>query len=218
MKFFNTAGPCVLDRHYMLPATDRLKEENVLRLIEKNQYFVLHAPRQTGKTTAMVELAKELTTSGNYVAAMVSMEVGAGYPDDLGQAEKAILSHWRRTLQFDLPPELQPPPWPDAANGEQISAALTAWANSSTKPLVLFLDEIDALQDDVLISVLRQLRGGYRTRPSHFPASLALIGLRDVRDYKIKSGGSLRLGSPSPFNIAVRAITLRNFSDKETKQ
>ncbi|NET73902.1 MAG: AAA family ATPase [Sphaerospermopsis sp. SIO1G2] len=218
MKHFNTAGPCHPQRHYMLPATQRLKEENIARLIETDSYFVVHAPRQTGKTTAMVELAKELTASGQYTSALVSMEVGAGFPDDIGAAEDAILSNWRKGLSYDLPKELQPPPWPEDKKGERISSALQAWAEASSRPLVLFLDEIDALQDHVLISVLRQLRSGFRWRPKGFPAALALIGLRDVRDYKIKSGGSPRLGSPSPFNIAVRAITLRNFSAEETKQ
>ena len=47
---FNTAGPCIPGRHYMLPALDRLPE--VRRLVEDEDYFVVHAPRQTGKTTA----------------------------------------------------------------------------------------------------------------------------------------------------------------------
>lgn len=91
------------------------------------------------------------------------------------------------------------------------------WALEASRPLVMFLDEIDALENDVLISVLHQLLSGHIYRPQAFPASLALIGLRDVRDYKVASGGSHRLGTPSPFNIAVRAIMLRNFTAAETQ-
>jgi hypothetical protein len=80
---------------------------------------------------------------------------------------------------------------------------------------VVFLDEIDALQDTTLISVLRQLRDGYRLRPRAFPWSLALIGLRDVRDYKVASGGSDRLHTASPFNIKAESLTLRNFTAEE---
>jgi hypothetical protein len=79
----------------------------------------------------------------------------------------------------------------------------------------VFLDEIDALQNDTLISVLRQLRSGYADRPHGFPWSLALIGLRDVRDYKVASGGSDRLHTASPFNIKARSLTLRNFTAEE---
>ena len=121
----------------------------------------------------------------------------------------------RQSIAHDLPPELHPPPWPKSEEGQQISAALNAWALHSKRPLVILLDEIDALQDHALISVLRQLRAGYPRRPDSFPASLALIGLRDVRDYKVKAGGSVHLGTSSPFNIAVRSITLRHFTQNE---
>lgn len=214
-KFFNTGGPCDLEYHYMLPAAARLLEENVMRLIETQSYFVIHAPRQTGKTTALLALARELTASGRYTAAVLTMELGAGLPDDLAAAERAILINWQLSTAYDLPPDLRPPLWPKGEEGQQIGAALNAWAQQSARPLVIFLDEIDALQDHVLISVLRQLRAGYRWRPRSFPASLALVGLRDVRDYKVKSGGSPYLGTPSPFNIAVRSIALRNFTADE---
>ena len=70
--------------------------------------------------------------------------------------------------------------------------------------MVLFIDEIDSLQDEALISILRQLRDGYPNRPENFPLSVGLIGLRDVRDYKVASGGSERLNTASPFNINQR--------------
>lgn len=66
-----------------------------------------------------------------------------------------------------------------------------------------------------MISVLRQLREGYRNRPERFPWSLALIGLRDVRDYKVHEGVAGRLGTASPFNIKVESITLRDFTAVE---
>lgn len=216
MRFFNTAGPCDPRFHYMLEADERLQDEDVARLIAQNSYFIVHAPRQTGKTTAMLELARRLTASGRYIAVVVSMEVGAAFPGNIEAAENAILSDWKQAIRFMLPLELQPPDWQPADQaGQQISAFLSEWAIAADRPLVMFLDEIDALQNDVLISVLRQLRSGYYRRPGGFPAALALIGLRDVRDYKVASGGSTRFNSPSPFNIAVRSIMLRNFTPTE---
>jgi hypothetical protein len=70
----------------------------------------------------------------------------------------------------------------------------------------------------VLISVLRQLRDGYANRPKAFPHSLALIGLRDVRDYKVASGGSERLNTASPFNIKARSLTMRDFNAAEVAE
>src|SRR5690606_24360251 len=157
------------------------------KLIDQKLYFVLHAPRQVGKTTALLSLAQELTAEGRYAAVLLSMEQGAPFSDDPGAAELAVLGSWRHSTQAWLPAELQPPLWPDTAPGDRLRAALQAWAQLSPRPLVVFLDEIDALQDDTLISALRQIRAGFPTRPTHFPWSLALIGLRDVRDYKVAS-------------------------------
>ena len=202
----------------MLPATQRLEAYNVHLLIRQENYFVVHAPRQVGKTTAMHELARELTASGEYISIVLSLETGAAYPRDPLKAEQAILTNWRIPITIHLPPELHPLVWiPEGHGGGLIGAFLGQWSLAAPRPLVIFLDEIDALENDVLISVLRQLRSGYFNRPRGFPSSLALIGLRDVRDYKVASGGSQRLSSPSPFNIAVRSITLRNFTEAEVK-
>jgi hypothetical protein len=77
----------------------------------------------------------------------------------------------------------------------------------------LFFDEIDALSGDSLISVLTQLRAGHNARPNPFPASVALCGLRDVRDYKVASGGDPnRRSGPSPFNIIVESLRMGDFT------
>lgn len=200
----------------MLSVGRRLPQ--VRQIIDEKGYFVMHAPRQVGKTTSLAALGTELTAEGRYTAVLLTMEVGAAFPNDAGAAELAILNQWRRDARYALPAELQPPPWPDAPPGGRIGAALACWAEASARPLVVFLDEIDALQDEALVSVLRQLRGGYPSRPAHFPWSLALIGLRDVRDYKVKSRGSDRLGTASPFNIKVESLTLRNFTRDEVDE
>ncbi|MCL4870561.1 MAG: AAA-like domain-containing protein [Anaerolineae bacterium] len=212
-RFFNTAGPCKSDIHYMVPPLSRLPDLH--RLIEQQGYFVIHAPRQTGKTTAMQALAHDLTASGRYVAVLVSMEVGAAFNDNPGAAELAILDDWRDAIDVFLPPQLHPPSWPSAQPGQRISTALKAWSEAAAQPLVMFLDEIDALQGQTLISILRQLRAGYPRRPQSFPWSLALIGLRDVRDYKVASGGSNRLHTASPFNIKIESLTLNNFTRED---
>jgi hypothetical protein len=81
--------------------------------------------------------------------------------------------------QFELclPKDLQPPLPVLGASGSQLRSFLQAWSLACPRPLVLFIDEADALQDQVLISLWRQLRDGYAHRPQGFPHSLALIGL-----------------------------------------
>ena len=132
-----------------------------------------------------------------------------------GAAELANLGAWRNVISIRLPLDLQPPTWLYEEPGQRIQGSLQAWAQAASRPLVLFIDEIDSLQDEALISVLRQLRDGYPNRPENFPLSVGLIGLRDVRDYKVASGGSERLNTASPFNIKVSSITLRDFNAAE---
>jgi hypothetical protein len=241
-RFFNTSGPNNPEDHYTLPVMTRLP--GVRGLVDQKLYFVLHAPRQVGKTTTLLTLAHELTAEGRYAAVLLLMEQGAPFSDDPGAAELAVLSSWRQLASAWLPNDLQPPRWPDAPPGSRIATALKAWAEASPRPLVVFLDEIDALHDDALISVLRQIRANFTTRPQHFPWSLALIGLRDVRDYKVASGSDGRLGTSSPFNrrsgpdgpegrtrsvpfreagrygfnIKAESLTLRNFTRDEVAE
>src|SRR5262245_4001423 len=115
-RFFNTSGPCHPTRDYMLPAAARLPE--VRGLVARGKYFVIHAPRQTGKTTAVASLAQERTETGAYVAALVSMEVGSAMRDDIGAAELAILGAWRSSAESRLPADLVPPVWPAAPPGQ----------------------------------------------------------------------------------------------------
>ncbi|MEG4322249.1 MULTISPECIES: ATP-binding protein [unclassified Microcoleus] len=215
-RWFNTAGPCRADIHYMLPATRRLP--NLERLIAQENYFVIHAPRQIGKTTAMLALAKQLTDSGRYTAIVVSVELGSPFNDNPQQAQAAILSSWRSEARVYLPPELHPPAKQEMEVGQGIEETLRQWAQTSPRPLAIFIDEIDSLQNEILLSVLRQLRNGYPSRPRAFPQSIGLIGLRDVRDYKVAAGGSDRLYTSSPFNIKVRSITLRDFTAQEVAE
>jgi hypothetical protein len=135
-RWFNTAGPCRLDKHYMLPPLVRLPK--VARLIDQENYFVIHAPRQIGKTTAFLALAAQLNATKKYVSAVLSVEIGVPFGNDIGVAEMAILGAWRDTLEFCLPPELQPPDWSEAPPGQRISHALQKWSQNCPLPLVIF--------------------------------------------------------------------------------
>ena len=213
-KHFNTAGPCKPDIHYMLSSTERMPQ--IKSMIDQQNYFVIHAPRQVGKTTAMLTHAQELTASGEYTALMVSVEVGSAFPDQPEIAEKAILTAWLDAADFWLPDELKLPA--QIASIQRIGSFLKTWVEHSPHPVVLFIDEIDSLQNQTLISVLRQLRDGFPRRPKGFPQSVGLVGMRDVRDYKYAAGGSDRLNTSSPFNIKVQSFTLRNFNQDEVRR
>ncbi len=213
---FNTTGPCNPEWHYMVPAAERLPKAR--RLIDNGDYFVVHAPRQTGKSTTLQVIARDLTAEGEFAALHFSCETGEPSGDNTASAQEAVLYAIRRRAELHLPAELQPPPWPPAGADSSLSAALTAWAKVCPRRLVLFFDEIDALRGESLRSVLRQIRAGFADRPGAFPWSVVLCGLRDVRDYKAASGGDPeRLGTSSPFNIKLVSSRLADFTQPEVE-
>jgi hypothetical protein len=214
---FNTAGPCNPALHYMIPAERRLPEAP--GLVEQGAYFVVHAPRQTGKTTALAALAKQLTASGRYAALHFSCEEASAYGEDFSAAQRAVLRELALVASDQLPAELQPPPPVLEGDEGLVRASLHAWAKACPRPLVLFFDEIDSLSGASLLSVLHQLRAGFHMRPDSFPHSVALCGMRNVRDYKAASGGGPpRVGSASPFNVSVESLRLGDFTPQEARE
>jgi hypothetical protein len=203
--FFNTEGECDPNENYMLPAAARLPDARLW--IERKRYFVIHAPRQTGKTTTLAALARELTAEGDHVALRFSCERGEAGPDDIDMTERQVLrAIHTAAVGRGFPEEWMPPsPWPESGTGSRIVDGLQAWALLCPRPLALFFDEIDALDGQALNSVLRQLRDGYSWRPHAFPSSVAVCGMRHLRDYKIAAGSTapVRTGRGSPFNNAV---------------
>jgi hypothetical protein len=199
----------------MLPATQRLPQAR--ELVEMDRYFVLHAPRQTGKTTALDTLASELTAEGDTAALMLSCERAKSAGDDYAVAESLLLDSLRDAAEWaGWPEELLPPdPWPQVTPGSRFGSALTEWCHRCPRRVVLFLDEIDALQGNSLVSILSQLRDGHNARHKGrpFPASVVLCGLRDLRDYKVASGGEPGRSNPaSPFNIVAESLRLSDFT------
>ncbi len=210
---FNTAHANRVDQHYTLPPLSRLPAD-VENLVHDSFYFVLHAPRQTGKTTSVMALAEKLRADGRYAVVFCSVEdarTAHGEAELVGR----VVDDLRLAAQRQLPERERPPP-EDAADralsGSRLYQYLSRWSQACTRPLVLFVDEIDCLVDDGLVSVLSQLRKGYAERPAAFPHSVCIFGMRDVRDYKVASGGSERLGTSSPFNIKRESVTLATFS------
>ena len=215
-KTFNTAGPCDSSVHYMLPAERRLGE--IRPLIQLKAFFVVHAPRQSGKTTSFASLARTLTAEGNLAALHASCKPAASSGADLDRGMSALVRAIDEEARYQLAVELQPAQGPEAFTSIEaelrLRIFLSRWCAACPRPVVLFLDEFDALTDTTLQSVLDQLHSGYTARPAPFPQALALIGLRDVRDYQVGPDGR-RLGTSSPFNIKLESLRLRDFTAEE---
>ncbi len=215
-KFFNTAGLCFPGKHYMVDPMKRLG--GVEKLLDREQYFTIHAPRQTGKTTYFYALSRKLNCEGKYTALVVSFEV-AGYSGiSVKEANEALIDCIFQAAAEQLPASCCPPN-PQEKKYLNLKNYLKAWAKSHSKPIVLLIDEIDALMDNVLVAILRQLRDGYQSRPGNFPSSIVLVGLRDIRDYKaVIRKGKPSMGTASPFNVKSDSLFLRNFSKEEVHE
>ena len=216
-RFFNTAGPIVPADHYHIPPLERLDLDDVLALIEQKKYFVLHAPRQTGKTSALLALMEELNGSGWYRCVYVNVEIGQSAREDVGAAMQAILSALASRAERLLGEPVVKEVWRDvreeAGPHGVLQAVLSRWAAADERPLVLLIDEIDALIGDTLLAVLRQLRAGYPDRPQHYPQSVILCGVRDVRDYRIHSTAeNAIIAGGSAFNIRAKSLRLGDFT------
>ena len=224
MRSFNTAGPVVPEDHYCIWPLDRVDLDYVLRLIQTKKYFILHAPRQTGKTSALLALQDLLNsdTLGSYRCVYVNVETGQAAREDVYEAMRTILGRlaWRAetTLDDSFVQAIATDILERFGPHDALAGVLGQWAKADPRPLVLLIDEIDALVGDTLLSALRQLRAGYDQRPTHFPHSVVLCGVRDLRDYRIYSSSR---GEPvtggSAFNISADSLRLGDFSRAEVE-
>ena len=219
MRFFNTSGPVVAADHYCIPPLERLNLNEIRRLIRDKRYFVMHAPRQTGKTSGLLALRDLLNAEGDYRCVYVNVEGGQALREDVERVTRTILTELAsraRSIGDDFCPRAGLLSSLSPGRGAALREALTRWAEASPKPLVLLIDEIDALIGDALLSVLRQLRAGYDRRPESFPQSVILCGVRDVRDYRIRSSSTNAIiTGGSAFNIKARSLRLGDFSRDE---
>lgn len=214
--YFNVAGPCVPGEHYMLPALERCK--GIPELIDRKQYFVIHAARQSGKTTLLQELTEQIDGKGRYHALYCSLESIEKIPEP-ERGIPAILDVLATQIRFH--PALKRYPFAgrrhESGFNTKIRESLSLLCEAMDKPLIIFFDEVDCLSNGTLIAFLRQLRDGYvNRRMIPFVHSVALVGMRNIRDYKTRIRDEEdTLGTASPFNIVTETMTLRNFTKEE---
>ena len=222
VRFFNTEGPIRPDDHYHIPPLDRVDLDELLGLVRDQRYFVLHAPRQTGKTSVLLALRDLLNAGGDHRCVYLNVEAAQAARENVAEAMRVILYQLESEEEATLRSRILAGIWPDALERAgplgALQASLARWSMADPKPLVLLIDEIDALVGDTLLSVLRQLRAGYPGRPGRFPQTVVLCGVRDVRDYRIHSAAqnALVLGG-SAFNVKSKSLRLGDFTEAETR-
>ena len=191
-------------------------------LIGQKKYFVLHAPRQTGKTTCMLALMDYLNQQAKYRALYCNVEAAQAMREDMAQAMQVILGELAQMAQIYLQDDFMDQHRHQCLEregpGNALAALLRSWSKQSPEPVVLMLDEVDTLIGDSLISLLRQIRSGYAQRPDYFPQSIMLCGVRDVRDYRIHSSRTKEIiTGGSAFNIKAKSLRLGDFIRPEVE-
>jgi hypothetical protein len=209
VRFFNTTGPCNPNDHYMLPPEERLVGAQLHRYIRDKLYWVLHAPRQTGKTTFLQSWMRKINAGDEALACYVSVERCQGL-SDVERAMPAICeSIYKHANEYGLPV----PSTTTNDPASMLNNTLVHWAEiTAPKPLIILFDEVDVLTGDSLMSFLRQLRDGFMGREVRkFPVSIALVGMRDLKDYIMAAKGGIPPNPGSPFNIKSDSAFIGNF-------
>ena len=217
-KHFNTAGPQIASLHYSIDPLVRIDCPMIESLVAQQRYFVLHAPRQTGKTTCMLALRDYFNAGSDYCAIYANIENAQAMRGNVLESLRGIISRIasQATLLFGaVVPKEALNAIKQNPDSDSLTEALRILSEALPRPLVFFLDEVDSLVGDTLISVLRQIRAGYTDRPAHFPHSIVLCGVRDVRDYRMTMGDGEVITGGSAFNIKAESLRLGDFSRAE---
>jgi hypothetical protein len=163
VRFFNTTGPCNPDDHYMLPPEERLVGAQLHRYIRDKLYWSLHAPRQTGKTTFLLDWMKKINAGDEAVACYVSVEAAQGL-ENRKEAIPVICDAVRMwAAHFGLPAPDALVEGGQAVTGSELGAVLRNWAALvAPKPLVVLFDEVDVLRGGRARRVSEAAAGRFR--------------------------------------------------------
>ncbi|MEM7532515.1 MAG: AAA-like domain-containing protein [Chloroflexota bacterium] len=167
-------------------------------------YITVWAPRQAGKTWVMQEVVEQLRTSGEFEVGIITMQDAKEDKSDESVLETFVqeLNNW-----FDRD-------FPDVTEWKQVKSLFTA--DYFSKPVILVIDEFDALAEVFINRFANAFRAMYTTRSNqrHLPSDeksnllhgLALIGVRSVLGIENVSG--------SPFNVQ-RSVYIPNLTEDE---
>jgi hypothetical protein len=176
MREFNTSGPNIPRYHYTLQRKTLINEGE--KLVDKQRYFTIWAPRQTGKSTYFRQLAVELEKQ-NYKVAHINFE---NYRTEkiqtfISSFKRNVNEFWNTEFQFETIPEFF----------EQIQ-------NQKQGERVLIIDEVEGINPEYFGTFLHSIRNAYHSREHHCLKSVILVGVSNivgvVQDHA------------SPFNIA----------------
>lgn len=211
MRKFSSYGPIDAKLHYYAPRT-ALIQQAYAQLLGENpadggHYITVWGPRQTGKTWVMQQVLYGLQTDPQYAAfAVAKINVQHLYQEkDVVVIAQAIAQELTRML--GLPAFVIQ----RSEDFQQLFAKTVL-----PKPLILLLDEFDALGEAAIQTLAAIFRNIYINRRDQFAKpssekdyllhSVALIGVRAVLGIENVTG--------SPFNVQ-RSLPIPNLTEAE---
>lgn len=211
MKTFNTTGVCIPDRHYMVDLNSRM--EQMKAMVDSGKYFTVNRARQYGKTTTLTALARYLENDYAILSLDFQGIGGSGF-----QSEEKFVKAFCRQLRMKAERAGMPDKIVDEIDEyirrreglaalDELFMTFAAWCQSSEKPVVMFIDEVDTAADNqVFLDFLAQLRLQYieRERDLNYRTfqSVILAGVTDVKNLKWKLHPEGMHKFNSPWNIA----------------
>ena len=220
-KVFNVNGACRRDRHYMVDLGSRL--EQVRRMVEDGEYFIISKARQYGKTTLLRALVEYLEEEYQ----VISLDF-----QNIESDEYINGSTFVRALTREINKKIRKTAVADgikdwlqdlADSGErdvrmaEMFACFSEWCEQSVKPVVIVIDEIDtAANNQVFLDFLAQLRAAYldSDKTAAFQ-SVILAGVYDVRNIRRKLRPEDEHKQNSPWNIAADFDVDMSFSSED---
>ena len=214
-RVFNVTGPCIPARHYMADTTERVKE--IRKMVDNGSYFAINRARQYGKTTTLAALARELRAA-YLVVSLDFQDIGSA----AFQNENTFSLAFMQILLWELQRfhgaekediEEQEEKIEEILREQDEKFGLMALfrqlhtiCESSSKPVVLMIDEVDSASDNqVFLDFLGQIRSSYLKRETKGIAafqSVILAGVYDIRNLKRKIRPREEHKMNSPWNIA----------------
>ena len=220
-KRFNITGSCNPERHYMVDTEKRFKA--VEGLIDGGAYFTINRARQFGKTTMLQMIRRRL--SDKYLIIKTSFEgLGDESFKSIPEFVNTFCSLMTNFLQnigeeqnvwkfFDHK---------DLTSFEELSKVITCFCESSPKPVVLLIDEVDKSSDNqMFLNFIGMLRNKYLERNEGLGNtfySVVLAGVYDIKNLKLKLRPDAEKKYNSPWNIAADFNVDMTFHPEEIAQ